>query len=131
MIILDTCILIFDALAKEKLSAVAKKTIMHAEEKQQLFCCDISLWEIAMLVQKKRLQVAEEIHSFLNLMLTARKITVLAITPEIAALSVSHPDFQHDDPADRLIAATAIHHDAKLVTCDKMLQRISALNILW
>lgn len=131
MIILDTCVLIFDALTKEKLSVPAKKTIISAEEKRQLFCCDISLWEIAMLIQKKRLQVEEETSSFLNLILKARQISVLAITPEIAALSVSHPEFQHYDPADRLIAAAAMHHDAKLVTCDQMLKSISALNIIW
>ena len=101
MIILDTCVLIFDAIDKKKLSSTAKKVIIAAEERGQLFCCDISLWEIAMLVQKKRLKIKEESEAFINLILKARAIKVLEITPLIATLSTTHPGFQHYDPADR------------------------------
>lgn len=87
------------ALAKPKLSTRAKQTILKAEEKGQLFCCDISLWEIAMLIQKKRLAIQEEIQTFLNLLLKARQIKVLDINANIAALSITHPCFQHSDPA--------------------------------
>ena len=125
MVILDTCVLIFDALTPEKLSKVAKKAI----EKNSLFCCDISLWEIAMLIHKKRLNVTDP-NFFLKSLLQARKLQVLSITPEIALLSTNH-DFNHFDPADRLIAATAIQHRAPLITCDQKLSSISKLSIIW
>lgn len=131
MIILDTCILIFDALSPEKLSPIAKKTIIAAEKKSHLFCSSISLWEIAMLIQKKRLNPGIDTKIFLNLILQARKIQTLTITPEIAALSTSHSGFNHFDPADRLIAATTISHDARLITCDTQLHQISELSIIW
>ena len=131
MIILDTCVLIFDAIDKKKLSSTAKKVIIAAEERGQLFCCDISLWEIAMLVQKKRLKIKEESEAFINLILKARAIKVLEITPLIATLSTTHPGFQHYDPADRLIAATTICHGAKLVTCDRQLSHVPQLTIIW
>lgn len=131
MIILDTCALIFDALTPEKLSAPAKKAILNAEKKHQLYCCDISLWEIAMLIQKKRLEVETEIQNFLKLMLEARSFQVLPITSEIADLSVMHTEFIHFDPADRLIAATAMYHDVDLVTCDKHLMQLKELSVIW
>lgn len=131
MIILDTCALIFDALTPEKLSSPAKKAINNAEKKNQLYCCDISLWEIAMLIQKKRLDVETQIQNFLKLMLQARSLQVLPITSEIAELSVTHSEFTHFDPADRLIAATAMYHDVSLVTCDKHLARLSELSVIW
>lgn len=131
MIVLDTCAIIFDALSPEKLSPAAKRAITNAETTNNIFCSDISLWEIAVLIRKKRLNPGIDTQSFLQTMLLARKIQVLNIIPEIAALSEDDTYFNHFDPADRLIAATAIHYQAELVTCDKKLQEISDLKIIW
>lgn len=131
MIVLDTCALIFDALTPERLSERAKKAIDEAELRNILFCCDISLWEIAMLIQKKRCDPGIETQSFLAIMLKARHIQVLPIGVEIAAIACRQDLFQHGDPADRLIAATAIYHRAKLITSDQKLTELSQLDILW
>lgn len=131
MIILDTCTLIFDALTPKKLTTLVKKTITSAEEKKQLFCCGISLWEIAMLIQKKRITVNVDAEKFLKLTLQARQIQVLPISLEIAALSANATTCNHLDPADRIIVATTIHHNAKLVTCDKKLLALPELCSIW
>ena len=60
----------------------------------------------------------------------ALNLEVLAITPEIAALSRSGM-FRHQDPADRLIASTAIVHQAPLISADKRLSVLDPLRILW
>ncbi len=130
MITLDTCALIFDALFPEKLSTAAKKAINNGEKKKQLFCSDICLWEIAMLIHKKRLEPGTDAQTFMRVMLEARQIQILGITLEIAALSATITT-DHFDPADRIIAATAIQHNAELITCDKKLHRISGLSIIW
>lgn len=131
MIILDTCALIFDALTPEKLTTAAKRAISNGEKNSQLFCSDISLWEIAMLIQKKRIDPATDAQHFLRLITEARGIQILSITIEIAVLSTSFPGWSHFDPADRIIAATAIEHQAKLVTCDQQLQNVPDLSIIW
>ena len=131
MLVLDTCALIFDALQPGKLTARAIRAIKQAEETGQLACSDISLWEIAMLIEKNRLSPGIDCTTFLQLILAARRIDVLAITPEIASLSATHAGFSHCDPADRIIAATALHHRAKLVTSDKRLHAVSGLVIVW
>lgn len=130
MIILDTCVIIFDALTPKKLTHAAQNAIARAEEKNQLFCSDISLWEIAMLVKKKRLDPGIEIEAFLHHALRARGIQVLPITVEIAALSTASY-YKHADPADRIIASTALYHNAALVTSDEKLRNIPELNIIW
>lgn len=130
MILLDTCILIFDALHPQKLSQKATQAIDEGEKQSLLACCDISLWEISMLIHKKRIDPVVDTQTFLNLILTARDITVLPIDTSIAALS-SEAYFNHYDPADRLIASTAIHHNAPLVTSDPHLLNISHLNVIW
>ena len=45
MIILDTCALIFDALAPEKLSSKALRAVENGEKQDILACSDISLWK--------------------------------------------------------------------------------------
>jgi PIN domain nuclease of toxin-antitoxin system len=52
------------------------------------------------------------------------ELAVSAITFwEIALLVAGELDTLHGDPADRFIAATAIVHDATLVTADEKLLR--------
>jgi PIN domain nuclease of toxin-antitoxin system len=130
MIIMDTCALIFDALTPERLSRAAKKTIDIAEHQKKLACCDISLWEIAMLVEKRRLNPGTDVQNFLQLLLKARFIQVLPINSAIASISCSSI-FHNYDPADRLVAATTIHHHAKLITCDEKIRNINSLEIIW
>lgn len=131
MLILDTCALVYDALTPERLSAKALRAIEEGERKGKLACADISLWEIAMLIGKGRLDPGTDCRSFLDLLLSARRIRTLPVTAEIACLSVSHQAFAHHDPADRLIAATSLHHRGTLVTCDERLLGVEGLKTLW
>lgn len=63
-------------------------------------------------------------------LIKALRLEVLPITPDIAALSLSEP-FNHKDPADRLIATTAIVHRAHLITADEKLRALPQLKTIW
>ena len=119
MLVLDTCALVFDALVPERLSQKARNAIEQADREGKLACCDISFWEIAMLVDRGRLDPGTDTVNFIRLMLASRRIRVLPITAEIAHISTTLA--LHPDPADRLIAAAAIVHRGKLVTTDRKL----------
>jgi PIN domain nuclease of toxin-antitoxin system len=123
MVVLDTNAIIFDALQPTRLSLKARKLIEKAHSDNDLACCDISLWEIAMLVAKGKLDPGVPALEFIKLAITARSIRVLGISPETADLSVSFGDKLGRDPADRLIAATAVFHRATLITADSDLRR--------
>lgn len=131
MLILDTCALVFDSLDPDRLSKKAKAAIAQADDAGTMACCDISLWEIAMLVSKGRLDPGTNAQEFIQLVLAARKIDVIPITPEIAAKSALSEFFPHGDPADRIIAASTIIHKAKLVTSDRKLATVAGLQIVW
>ncbi len=131
VILLDTCALIFDALTPERLSKKAARTIEEGDERNELFCSDISLWEIAMLIEKGRLSTGTATDDFLRSMLDSRGIKTLAITPSIAYLSASYKHFEHNDPADRIIAATALTNKCPVVTSDSLLKKIKGLNTIW
>ena len=123
MVVLDTNALIFDALNPARLSRKARGRIERAHTQNNLCCSDISLWEIAMLIAKGRLDPGTSALEFMQLAPAARAIAVLPITPEIAALSTKLPAPVSSDPADRLIAATAIHHGATLISTDINLKK--------
>jgi PIN domain nuclease of toxin-antitoxin system len=131
VIILDTCVLIYDALSPERLSTTARMALDTGEKDQTLACADISLWEIAMLIAKSRLEPGTDGTSFIRDVLAARAVRVLPVSPEIAITSASHPMFEHADPADRLIAATALVHHADLVTSDGRLLKLPDISTIW
>ena len=130
MIVLDTHALIYDALTPARLSARARKAIALAFTERGLACSDISLWEIAMLIARKRLDPAMDARQFLDDMIAARDMQVLPITTEIAVLAQSDM-FSHVDPADRLIAATACFYRAPLITSDAKLRKLREITTIW
>ena len=66
----------------------------------------------------------------LKRLLAALRLELLPITPEIALLSRSSV-FQHRDPADRLIGATALQLGAPLITADARLRALEGLEMVW
>ena len=131
MIVVDTHILIWGALQPEKLSINAKETLFFAKQTNGLAIAGISLWEISMLLHKKRLEVDTEAVSFLNLLIQANQLTVQPITPAIAALSTQLPSEINHDPADRLIVATAVFLNAPLLTADRNLRAANVVETIW
>ena len=129
MILLDTCAVIWDALDPARLSTAAARAIEQNDG--ELMVCDISIWEIAMLMEKGRLQVAAPPAEFIRLALQSRNYAVQEITPEIAELSARLGADGLADPADRLIAATSILLQAHLVTADERLHSIGAVPAVW
>jgi PIN domain nuclease of toxin-antitoxin system len=102
--ICDTHVLLFHALAPERLSRLAARAVAAGTENGQLACADISLWEIGMLHARGRLGLPADVRidRFIADVLLDLQLQVLPITPEIAAVS-QDPRFAHGDPADRLI----------------------------
>ena len=115
VVLLDTNALVFDALDPKLLTRRAAKAIESGAAEGHLACCDISLWEIAMLIARGRLDPGTSALDFLHSVISARRLRVLPIVPEIASLA-HETGLAHGDPADRLIAATAIHHGARLAS---------------
>ncbi len=129
MILLDTCVLIWDAIEPNKLTPKAKKAIDNSEN--ELIICDISIWEISMLIKKNRLTVDDSSSGFTNLILQSRNFQIQQITPEIAELSVNFGSEINNDPADRLIAATSILKNIPIITADQNLRDATILETIW
>lgn len=131
MIVLDTHVIIWDALEPTKLSRKAKSLISEANASDGMIFCEISLWEIAMLIQKERFHIDTSYLHFVKLLRASNKYMFKGISPEIAELSAQFPSEITKDPADRIIAATAITHNVPLVTADKNMKKSKAIPTVW
>ncbi|MCX5954125.1 MAG: type II toxin-antitoxin system VapC family toxin [Cyanobacteria bacterium] len=131
-IICDTHIPLFWANAPSRLSRSAAAALEKGRQDGQLAIADISLWEIALLHERGRLRLPDDVAAveYLSHLLQALRLNVLPITANIAVLSRSSL-FQHGDPADRLIAATALHGGWPLITADEMLRALPDLHCIW
>ncbi|OGQ96575.1 MAG: hypothetical protein A2521_15500 [Deltaproteobacteria bacterium RIFOXYD12_FULL_57_12] len=131
MILLDTCVMIYDALTPEQLSRRAVAELGKGRLAGNLACSDISLWEIAMLMSKGRVKPAMPPQDFLVDVVAANRLRVLPITPGIAFHASYHADLTDGDSADRIIAATALYHKASLLTSDTRLRELKNLKTIW
>jgi PIN domain nuclease of toxin-antitoxin system len=131
MIVADTHVIIWDALKPELLSPVAKDAIREANSLDGIIFCEVSLWEIAMLMKKRRLSVDVNYQEFIRLVSDSNNYIFKGISPQIAELSTHLFSSANKDPADRIISATAIVEKADLVTSDKILRRSKKIHTIW
>ena len=118
MILLDTHALIWAAEDNRQLGEAARATIEEARYSDRVGVSAITPWEIALLVEKDRLQLAMELGAWIRTVLQAPGIDLMPIEPAIAIDSVRLPGNFRADPADRLIIATARRWGAPLLTAD-------------
>lgn len=130
--ICDTHVLLFWADRPDRLTLPAQESLTTGRNAGQLACAAISLWEIAVLFRKNRLILPPQ-HtpvSYMEDIIMSLGLYILPLTPAIAGLAESGI-VTHGDPGDRLIAATAITHQAPLITADEKLDAVPGLRCIW
>jgi PIN domain nuclease of toxin-antitoxin system len=129
MILLDTHALVWAVAESKRLSKTASAAIRKGLTEDGLAIAAISLWELAMLISRGRIQAYGTVDASIRLL--TEGVIVKPITPEIAALSTQFPPDFPPDPADRLIAATAKSEGLALVTRDERLRMSPLLQTIW
>jgi PIN domain nuclease of toxin-antitoxin system len=129
VIILDTHALIWFALEPERLSGAAAEAI---DVDPQRAISAITAQEVAYQAARKRIDLYSPARIWLGDVLSALEAQALPVTTPVAlrAGSLDPADF-HGDPFDRLIYATAVEHDAQLVTADKRLREADPSRVVW
>lgn len=77
----------------------------------------ISCFETAWLAGHGRIVLPCPIANWLELALGGSGVALLPLSPDVARVAVALPE-HHRDPQDRLIIATALVHDATLISAD-------------
>lgn len=130
MFVLDTHVVVWSLLEREKVSSHAISVIREARAQGSgLAISDVTLYELTGLIVRNRIQLQVSLESFLHEI--EMKFTVLAITREIAALAWQFPDTYPKDPMDRLIGATAVVQGLPLITADERIRKSKAVHTIW
>ena len=129
MILLDTHVLVWMVADSKRLSRPAAAAIRAAQDLGGVAISAITLWELAWLIARGRIQAYGTVDASVRLLIEG--VSVKPITPEIAALTTQFSEDYPGDPADRLIGATARAEGIPLITRDENIRRSPLLRTVW
>jgi PIN domain nuclease of toxin-antitoxin system len=128
VIVLDTATWIWRASDPKRLTRSARRAIDEAERS---LVSAISVWEVAMLVAKRRIQLDRPVEQWVDIALALPGIQLAALEPAIAVRSTKLPGEFHPDPADRIIVATALENAAPIITSDERIRSYPHVQSAW
>ena len=129
MILLDTHALVWAVADRKRLSKAAMAAVAKAQTEDGVALAAISLWELAMLLARGRIQAYGTVDASIRLL--TEGVVIKPITAEIAAVSAQLPQDYPQDPADRLIGATARVEGMPLITRNEKLRASYLLQTIW
>jgi PIN domain nuclease of toxin-antitoxin system len=130
VILVDTHIVVWLALEPDLISRSAVDALLEARRAGGgVGIADISIWEIAQLTRKGRIDLQTPLASFLRSVESSYQ--VFHVNSEIAVRGIGFSETYPRDPADRLIGATAIVNGLKLVTKDEGIRASGEVNCIW
>ena len=129
MSLLDTHTWIWWVDAPEKLSEAAREEIDKAITENALYISSMSVWELAMLVHKGRLQLKLSVSDWVSHTEALPYVNFIPVNNRIAANSVMLD--LHPDPADRIIVATALYLGTNIISKDDKIRAFKKIKTVW
>lgn len=120
-LLLDTHVWIWLMAGDTVLNHSFRKAVERCKLEDGLLISPITIWEIGMLVEKKRIVLEMDCMNWIEQLLDLPNIRLLPISPRIAIQSTRLPGLIHGDPADRILISSAHEEGAVFVTCDQKL----------
>jgi PIN domain nuclease of toxin-antitoxin system len=130
VILVDTHVVVWLAFDQNRISRKARTAIDDARKNADgLAISDITLLELATLAGKGRIRLEISLESFLQEV--ESRFVVLPMTSRACARAVALPAAYPQDPADRIIAATALVEGLSLLTADREIRRSRTVQTIW
>lgn len=117
MIFLDTCALLYNAFEKRGLSSTAAQKI---EGSDGFLISSISIWEIGIKIKKGKLNIPIPLEEFISKLHQVHHFYILPIDEKIWMDSLNL-NWDHRDPTDRVIVASADANHMELITSDRII----------
>ena len=117
-LLLDTHVWIWLVKGDPTLAPATRDRVRAAANTENLRIAAITLWEVAVLASRRRIELGEQTLPWLEDAVARSGVVVEPLTPRVAAESYQLPGSFHRDPADRMIVATARLIRADLMTRD-------------
>lgn len=115
---------------RDPLLPAESQAVLEPQPSGSLGVSAISLWEVAKLIERNRLELPLEPGAWMDMALGGSDVLVIELTPAIAIASANLPQPFHRDPADQLIVATSRTHDIPLVTLDGRIRAYPHVRLL-
>lgn len=120
--LLDTHVLLWWFEQPKRLSVSQRRVLRKAGDAASLGVSDVTLWEIALLLERGRIEFALPLDEWLARATAAPLVERCGISPAIAREMVSLGTTRDWDPADRILVATARVLGVPLVTSDARIE---------
>ena len=131
MILLDTHAWVWWLSQPDRLSKAARQAIQHNLAAGIVGISSFSVWELALLVQRRRVQLSIDLLDWIAETEAIQGVTFHPVSNSIALQSVNLPGAFHPDPADRILVATARHLHATMITGDAKIRDYPHVKTLW
>ena len=132
MIVIDTHVLFWWlSETRGELSPKARAAVEAEENGGEILVSSMSAWEIALLVRAGRLRLSVNVADWVDAAARIDCVRFIPLDNVIAVTSINMPGTLHRDPADRIIAATALWFGAPLVTKDARLPAYPHVQTIW
>ncbi|MEG4865249.1 MULTISPECIES: type II toxin-antitoxin system VapC family toxin [unclassified Microcoleus] len=128
-VVLDTCALIWWSLDPEKLSQSAKDACQQMEQEKNGLVPSTAIWEIAIKIKNHKLDLGVSIDDYIATLKKSNVIRIVPIDEDIWLESVKL-EWEHRDPADRVVVAVAKRSQAAIITADQKIANFYSL-VIW
>ena len=118
-LLLDTHVWIWSMIGSSMLKKTFYLTFEKALKSQSILISPMTIWEVGMLVEKKRIEIEMDVLDWVEHALDIPGMNLCPITPRIAIHSTRLAEEIQGDPVDRLLIASAFEKNAVLVTSDR------------
>ena len=126
-LLLDTHIWIWNHLEPWRISSEVVREM--GDPANELWLSPISIWELVLLVEKKRLELHHDMGEWVNQSMKELSLQEASFTSAVAH-ELRFTLLGYKDPGDRFLVATARVYDLTLITADERLLRIPDLRLL-
>jgi len=118
-VVLDTCALLWLTLDPTSLSTKAHKAISNAD---RLILSSISIWEVGVKWKAGKIDLGTTYEDYTSRVVNCSDFEVVSVDAPLWSKSILL-DWDHRDPADRVIVTLARHLKVSIITADEEMKK--------